>query len=507
VTLVDGDGIYVWGVQLEQGQVVNGTPVDAPTPSSYIPTSGSTVIRGGQSLTVPANWYDVDNPTNTGSPELLSSWVNGSTYAYDTFTSSGSSITSAITDGSNFAGAASNEIVVTSGEQYIVSFDLTLNSGSAPQVYFVNSQNGGAAAVSNQETSVSGANTIILTPTTSGTGYLQIRHQNGVSGDYSTGAVSVRQPVPQFGWPEPEFIGPELVADFSTYADQAAFDVDWTRGSGWTFDANNDTAIHAAGSATLLTQSISMTLGRVYQATCDVVACSGGTGSLQFRGGGTTTVATIDVTDVGSSVQVTYVADGNTQVGVNAGAGTDLTVNNISVREINPLSVSIQMDGRMTYADDDTDFTTVAFANWEVDTSNYIRPKLDTYDVNTGRYYAFSRTNGVNYSDGSEATQYQPGVLVPFNIAGRWTSTEVEAGQDGIASGSPSTTVTELLDLSNTDLEIAQDFMGTIGQFRQFAGDIGDAGLVTATNPSTEPTLSLTFDGTGGSFYNLNWSE
>jgi len=128
--------------------------------------------------------------------------------------------------------------------------------------------------------------------------------------------------------------GENLVTDFSTYADQAAFDVDWTRGTGWTFDANNDTAIHAAGSATLLTQSISMTLGKVYQATCDVVACSGGTGSLQFRSGGTTTSATIDVTDVGSSVQVTYVAEGNTQVGVYAGSGTDLTIDNVSVKEV-----------------------------------------------------------------------------------------------------------------------------------------------------------------------------
>jgi hypothetical protein len=78
---------------------------------------------------------------------------------------------------------------------------------------------------------------------------------------------------------------------------------------------------------------------------------------------------------------------------------------------------------------------------------------------------------------------------------------------DGVAL-TEDTTPVALPDLSGTDLQIAQDFMGTIGQFRQFAGDIGDTGLVTATNPSTEPTLSLTFDGTaGGSFYNLSWSE
>jgi hypothetical protein len=99
-----------------------------------------------------------------------------------------------------------------------------------------------------------------------------------------------------------------------------------------------------------------------------------------------------------------------------------------------------------------------------------------------------------------------PGVLVPFNISSRHGSTFINGAVDGAAL-TEDTTPTALPDLSSTNLEIAQDFMGTIGTFRQFAGDIGDAGLVTATNPSTEPTLSLTFDGTGGSFYNLNWSE
>ncbi len=97
-------------------------------------------------------------------------------------------------------------------------------------------------------------------------------------------------------------------------------------------------------------------------------------------------------------------------------------------------------------------------------------------------------------------------MLGPFHIASRHGSALVNGAVDGTALPGD-TTPTALPDMSGTDLQIAYDFMGTIGTFRQFAGDIGDTGLVTATNPSTEPTLSLTFDGTNGSFYNLNWSE
>ena len=44
------------------------------------------------------------------------------------------------------------------------------------------------------------------------------------------------------------------------------------------------------------------------------------------------------------------------------------------------------------------------------------------------------------------------------------------------------TTPVALPDLSGTNLQIAYDFMGTIGTFRQFAGDIGDDGLEEATS-------------------------
>jgi hypothetical protein len=174
-------------------------------------------------------------------------------------------------------------------------------------------------------------------------------------------------------------------------------------------------------------------------------------------------------------------------------------------------AVSIQMDGRMTYADEGRGGSLnggsgeAVFYLWKTDSSNYVENYLDTSGTRTGTPFAIQKAGGIRDYPATPS-YYSPGILTPFNIASRHGSTFINGAVDGVAL-TADTTPTALPDLSNTDLQIAYDFMGTIGTFRQFAGDIGDAGLVTATNPSTEPTLSLTFDGTSGSFYNLSWSE
>ena len=358
-TSYQGDGtsgIYIWGAQLDQGQVVNGTPVDAPTPSSYIPTNGSTVTRGGQSLTVPPA---------------------------------------------------------------------------------------------------------------------------------------------QFGWPEPEFIGPELVTN-------GGFDTGdltgWGGSATYQEVSGNGTAFIQRSADSTVNTSIELygnTTGKVLHVTFDVVQ---GSGNLLIN-----EVETVTATSGQSySFVIVTTAQNNALVfRARCYAGGSANIDNISVREINPLSVSIQMDGRMTYADEDVT-TTAKFTQWNAGGGVYIEQRLDTASTDTGRV-AFAQQTGGAY-DSKSVDAYSPGVLVPFNIASRHGSTFINGAVDGAAL-TADTTPTALPDLSNTNLQIASDFMGTIGTFRQFAGDIEDAGLVTATNPSTEPTLSLTFDGTGGSFYNLNWSE
>jgi hypothetical protein len=228
-------------------------------------------------------------------------------------------------------------------------------------------------------------------------------------------------------------------------------------------------------------------------------------GSVRLRNGiGGSEVYIADQSSAGTYTGIATVVGGVTLV-VDADANFVGSIDNISVREINPLSVSIQMDGRMTYADEDNSQSAI-FYKWATAGLNVIRADFATNGTFTGGVQFLQYTPSFNSSPEGPPGSYSPGINVPFNISSRHGSTFVRGAADGVLAPL-STTPTALPDLSSTNLEIAQDFMGTIGQFRQFAGDIGDAGLVTATNPSTEPTLSLTFDGTEGSFYNLSWSE
>ena len=118
-------------------------------------------------------------------PNLVTTLANGGTYTYDTLTIAGVSITSAITDGSDFAGVVSNGISCDAGDTYSVNLDISLNSGSAPEVMLVSNTSGGGTLRSNVVELTNGHNSFTLTTTSSGTGYLQIRNTNGESSDFS----------------------------------------------------------------------------------------------------------------------------------------------------------------------------------------------------------------------------------------------------------------------------------------------------------------------------------
>jgi hypothetical protein len=299
------------------------------------------------------------------------------------------------------------------------------------------------------------------------------------SGSTATRAAeTLTIPAAKLPWPTPNVIGPDLVdnGEFNT-------DSDWTKGTGWTISGGQ--ASHVAGSATLLSQTVSLTLGKVYKATCDVVSVSGGSGSLQFRSGGTTTSVTITASEVGTTVEVLYVAEGNTQIAVFAGSGTDITIDNVSVREIDPLSVSIQMDGKITYADEGS-ASEVEFLNWEADSNNLIDLYLSAASTATGRLVYRQKNAGTSDVVETGGDAYSPGILVPFNIASRHGSTFINGAVDGTALGGQGweygdTTPVALPDLSSTDINLGLDYMGTIRQFRIWDEDLGDTGIEEAS--------------------------
>ena len=168
-------------------------------------------------------------------------------------------------------------------------------------------------------------------------------------------------------------------------------------------------------------------------------------------------------------------------------------------------NMSIQIDGKMTYADTGI-AAEVGFTKWFFSGTNNLSSRLDTAGAETGRAYFKQEYAGTNYIVEGPADTYSPSVNVPFNIASRHGSTFINGAVGGTAL-TANTTPTALPDLSSTDLELCNVFMGTIGQFRMWSDDLGDVGITEATLPSTEPSLSLTFDGSETSFTVLDWSE
>jgi hypothetical protein len=120
-------------------------------------------------------------------PIFVASWTNNATYPYETFTSSGSSITSAINT-TGFGIANSNAFYLAAGATYIFQWFVTLNSGTLPG--FAVSSNTAASATG---VSVAGNNMYMFKPGSSGTYYFTLRTETGVAANYSCSGVDVKQ--------------------------------------------------------------------------------------------------------------------------------------------------------------------------------------------------------------------------------------------------------------------------------------------------------------------------
>ena len=168
-------------------------------------------------------------------------------------------------------------------------------------------------------------------------------------------------------------------------------------------------------------------------------------------------------------------------------------------------AVSIAMDGRMTYADTGVYGAVIPF-EWKEDNDNKFAWELSTNSTDQGRFVFLQDSSSVRDIVSSGTDDYLPDVLVPFNLSSRYTSNALNAAIDGV-SLTANTTPTSIPDLEDIDFTLGKNFMGTIGSLRIWANDIGDDGIVEATEPELQPTLSLSFDGTESSFIDFEWSE
>ena len=151
----------------------------------------------------------------------------------------------------------------------------------------------------------------------------------------------------------------------------------------------------------------------------------------------------------------------------------------------NPLAVSIQMEGTMTYADRNKSTASnpageVVFVAWQADTDNEIYATVDTFSDRVGRVEFGQDALGTHLEVRGPDDTYSPGINIPFNISSRHGSTFINGAVDGVAL-TANTTPVALPDLSATDMDIGPDFMGTIKLFRVWADDLTDAGIEDAS--------------------------
>lgn len=235
-------------------------------------------------------------------------------------------------------------------------------------------------------------------------------------------------------WPTPKVIGDELW-NTPTISDPAVWSWDGETLVG-TGDGTSDTA-----------RGDAVTAGSLYQVSFTVGAS--GSGLFQVRIGNTF-IATLTG---GANQTYTYlkVAADTTGLTFTDTGSTTATVTNISVKEINPLAVCIQMKGRAT----GDSYTTL---RWYADANNYITQEIGTSDFT----FEQAASGTVDSVTGGSITS---GVNVPFNVASYHGSIFVGGAVGGAALTANETPVA-LADMSSNDISVGYDFMGNVEKVR-----------------------------------------
>jgi hypothetical protein len=145
----------------------------------------------------------------------------------------------------------------------------------------------------------------------------------------------------------------------------------------------------------------------------------------------------------------------------------------------NSTNMSIQIDGKMTYADTSS-ASEVQHYRWRLNSTNFIANYLNTSSSNTGLVKLRQKAGASDAIVTSAGNAYSPDVNVPFKLASRNGSTFLKFAHEGTLL-TADTTPTAIPDLSATALNLGYDFMGTLGQFRMWDEDITDAGITEAS--------------------------
>ena len=284
-------------------------------------------------------------------------------------------------------------------------------------------------------------------------------------------ADTLTLPVANIPYPELAYISPELVTngDFAT-------DSGWAKGVGWTISEGSASVDGSQTTSVGLDPDVSVpaVVGKAYLVEFDVTSYTDG-GALRIDFGG----QNINSPDAVGPVSKVIVATSTENLGVICDANYIATIDNVSVREINPLAVSIGYKSLVTYADTSNP-QEVEFIDWSADSDNKIRTRIDNQYSRVGEVEFEQETGGV-LNKKSLNNAYGIGINVPMSLASRHGSTFINGAVDGTALTPFGTTPTAFPALTGADLVIAtsggpqiiQEFIMWGGT----TGDIGDTGI------------------------------
>lgn len=283
------------------------------------------------------------------------------------------------------------------------------------------------------------------------------------------------QPAGTLPWPEPEVIGPELVTN-------GTFDSDL---SGWTVFGDCSVVSGAAVIA-----DVGGTDGAISQQLTGVL--SGDVLMLEFeQTSGNDLIVQVGFSAgnnldgqysgyaVGSHRLIFVAKRDNPYLTFRSFfTGKTNTIDNISVREIKPLALTIGMSGEVSYSDNDM-ATEVGFVMWQDTLQNRIYTALDTRATKQGSFQFVQVAGGT--LDNVVEEVLSPGLNVPFSFCTTHASTFVAAAVNG-TSLTTNTTPTALPDLSATEVELLPTFNGTVKWITYWDKDIGSTGRLEGSS-------------------------